>query len=280
LAADLTAASRHDHLVLYDPAAIRPDVPVDPDLEAQDPNPLTASAIREVASRGEALILHMPGEDCEATLRVFVDEDPPQRVPQRSTVVLSGARLKVPTGKLRADGLEFLSRPGEVRTHSEATETTVPPGEYEVEVGELLSWKLKHRASQTRRGTRSSDRVAHTLVTAYTWLGIILLPANVLIAPMIVAFLWRSRGWRGALTAASVILAIDAVVFGGFWLLQAAQKRFPALTRITRADAAFERDNPDIVIVLRRQPPLATRASAAHAIPAYAQILLDERKRA
>jgi len=78
---DVTAASRHEHLVLYDPAAIPPDLAVDPDLDAQDPKPLSASGIREVTSRGDALILHIPTEDCEARLRVFVDEDPPQPIP-------------------------------------------------------------------------------------------------------------------------------------------------------------------------------------------------------
>lgn len=278
LPAEVIAASRHEHLVLYDPAAIRADVPVDPDLEAQDPKPLLPSAIRDVAARGEALILHMPGEDCEARLKLFVDEDPPAPIPERSAVVLSGARLQVPTGTLRADGLEFLSRPGEVRTHSEATETVVPAGEYEIEVRELLSWKLRNRASHTLRGTRSSDRLAHTLVTAYTWVGILMLPGNLLIAPMVIAFFWRSRGWRGALTAAAIMLVIDVVVFGGFWLLEAAQKRFPALNRVAQADAAFERENPDIVVVLRRASLGAESRGAKAGVPAFGQILVDGRK--
>ena len=256
---DVTAASRHEHLVLYDPGAIASDLPLDPDLEAQDPTPLPASAIRDVTARGEALILHIPTEDCEARLRVVVDEDPPQLIAGRGALVVSGATLKVPTGTLKADGLEFMTRAGDVRTHSEAETIAVPPGDYEVEVRELMSWKLRHHKSSTRRGTSPGDRLAHRLVTAYTWVGIVMIPANVLVAPMVVGGLWQARGWRTGLTAAAIILAIDLVVFGGFWVLQAGQKRFPALSRIQEADAAFERENPDIVVVLRRRPENVNR---------------------
>jgi hypothetical protein len=266
---DVTAASRHEHLALYDPAAIPPDLPVDPDLDAQDPNPLPASAIREVTSRGEALILHIPTEDCEATLRVFVDEDPPQPIAGRGAVVVSGARLKVPSGTLKADGLEFMTRSGEVRKHSEAENVAVPPGDYEVEVRELMSWKIRHRQSSTRSGATPREKVAHRLVTVYTWIGIVLIPGNVLIAPIIVGGLWQARGWRSGLAAASLILVIDAIVLGGFWLLDSAQKRFPALSRIQQSDAAFDQDNPDIVVVLRRRTGAASTSTSA-----FGQILL------
>ena len=36
---ELSAASRHEHLGLYDPAAIPDTFPLDPDLEAQEPKP-------------------------------------------------------------------------------------------------------------------------------------------------------------------------------------------------------------------------------------------------
>ena len=266
---DVTVASRHEHLVLYDPAAIPPDLPIDPDLEAQDPKPPPASAIREVTSRGEALVLHIPTEDCEARLRVFVDEEPPQSIAGRGGVIISGARLKVPTGTLKADGLEFMARSGEVRKHSEAETIAVPPGDYEVEVRELMTWKLRHRASSTRSGTRTGDRMAHRLVTVYTWVGIVLIPANILVAPIIVGVLWQAQGWRSGIAAASLILVIDAVVLGGFWLLESAQKRFPALSRVQQADADFERENPDIVVVLRRRV-----AAASTSLPAFGQIRL------
>ena len=62
----------------------------------------------------------------------------------------------------------------------------------------------------------------------------------------------------------------DVVIVAGFWVLQAAQKRFPALSRIQDADAAFDLENPDVVVVLRR------RADASHIrVPAFGEIRLQ-----
>lgn len=116
--------------MLYDPAAIPAGIPVDPDMQAQDPKLPPEAAIKDLAARGEALILHIPTEDCEARLRLFVDEEPPESIQDRGAMVLSGALLKVPSGGLKADGLEFLARPGEIRQHSQAGEATVPAGDY------------------------------------------------------------------------------------------------------------------------------------------------------
>jgi len=215
------------------------------------------------------LILHIPTEDCEARLRVFVDEDPSQPIAGRGVALVRGATLRVPTGTLKADGLEFMARSGDVRKHSEAESIAVPPGDYEVEVRELMTWKLRHRKSSTRSRTRPGDGMAHRLVTVYTWIGIVLIPGNVLIAPIIVGGVWQARGWRSGLAAASLILVIDAVVLGGFWVLESAQKRFPALSRIQQRDADFERENPDIVVVLRRRA-----GAASTSLPAFGQIRL------
>lgn len=258
---EVTAASRHEHLALFDPAAIPVDTPVDPNLEAQDPKLPPKAAIMDLAARGQALIFHIPTEDCEARILLFVDEEPPEQVRNRAKVVLTGATLRVPSGLLKADGLEFLTRPGDARTHSEPDETEVPAGQYSVEVLNLLSWKVRQRIAEGRRGLGSLDKTIHRLVMSYTWLGIILIPGNVLVAPMVVMGFWRSLGWRGGLAAAAIIFAVDALVIGGFWVLQAAQKRLPILSRVAEADAAFERENPDIVVVLR------TAASGAHAGP-------------
>ena len=273
--AELTAASRHEHLVLFDPAAVPVDTPVDPDLEAQDPKLLPKAAIKDLAARGQALILHIPTEDCEARLRVFVDEQPTEQTRKRGKVVLAGAALHVPSGLLKADGLEFLTRPGEARTHSEAEQMTVPAGRYSVEVLELLSWKMRHRIAEGRRALGSLDKTIHRLVTTYTWLGIVLIPANIFVAPMVVMGFWRSRGWQAGLAAGAVVLAVDALVLGGFWVLQAAQKRLPILSRVADADAAFERENPDIIVVLR---PGASEAQAGPPALAKVRIRRDDTK--
>jgi len=249
--AEITAASRHEYLALYDPAAIPADAPFDPDLQAQDPKLPPKAAIKELAAEGHALIVHIPTEDCEARFQVLVDEEPSEPIRHRATVVLAGATLRVPSGRLKADGLEFLSRPGEVRVHSEAEEITIRAGEYSVEVLDLLSWKLRNRVAEARRGVGPLHIAIHRLVAIYTWLGVLLFPGNLFVAPILVAFYWRSRGWRIGLAVAAAILAVDTVIVGGFWLLQGAQKRFPGLFRVAEADAAFERQHPDVVVILR-----------------------------
>jgi hypothetical protein len=273
---DLTAASREQHLVLFDPAAIPADAPVDPDMLAQEPKLMPRPAMMRLASSGDALILHIPTDDCEARLRVFAGEEPPEPLRRKGAVVLSGARLRVPSGRLRADGLEFLVRPGEAREHSLAQEAEIPAGHYGIEVVNLQGWKARNRLTEGRRGMGAAATAVHRLVTVYTWLGILLLFANIFVAPMILLWFHESDGWSGVLRAGAVIAVVDAVGFGGFWVLQAAQKRLPILSRVGEADAVFERENPDIIVILRGLPPpsdtVAKAGAAGAAEAAFAQI--------
>jgi hypothetical protein len=260
---DLTAGSRHEHLVLYDPAAIPGDTPVDPDLQAQDPKLLPASAMMQLAANGQALVLRIPGEDCEARFRLFINEEPPQQVRSRSQVLVTGARLRVPGGLVRADGLEFLCRPGETRMHAEPKDATVPSGVYAVEMLSLLGWKAANRVVEGRRGIGRMQKAVRVLVSVYTWFGILMFPANLFAAPVVVARFWRSGGWRGAATSIAAILTVDAVVLAGFWLLEASRRRAPALFRVADADAAFERANPDVVVILQATDDDGSRRAAA-----------------
>lgn len=248
---ELSAASRCEHLVLYDRAAIPPDTPVDPELEAQEPALPPRKVIRKLATDGHALVLRIPGDDCEATLEVFVDEDPTQEIAQRGKALLSGARLVVPSGTLTADGLEFLSLPGADRVHSIAETADIPSGTYEVEVLELLSWKLSSSKEYIRAHTRSLDRAVHTLVQTLAWVGILGFWAHILVVPGLLLFLWQSRGWKTAGLAAAVILLLDSVVLGTFHLLEWARRWWPALSRVEDLASAFEKEHPDIAVLLR-----------------------------
>ena len=249
--ADLTAASRREHLALYDPAAIPADTPVDRDLGAQEPRLLPVPAMMDLASRGQALVVRIPGEDCEALFRLFVDEEPPEELRNKGERLVAGAHLRVPSGLLRADGLEFLCRLGESRMHSEPQEAAVPRGVYGLEVLSLISWKVANRVAEGRRGIGRMAKILGVLVTVYTWLGILMIPANLFVAPLVVSYFWRSGGWRRAATVAAAILVIDAVLLAGFWLLEALRRRSAGLFEVAEADAAFEREHPDIIVVLR-----------------------------
>ena len=263
--ADLTAGSRHQHLALYDPAAIPADTPVDADLEAQDPRLLPAPAMRELASRGQALVVHIPEEDCDARFRLFVDEEPPEALRSRGEVVVTGARLRVPSGVLRADGLEFLCRPGESRTASEPAETALAAGEYVMDVISLLRYKAVHGTAERRRGIGRGPRIVHRLAMVYLWIAILAMAANVFVAPMVVAWFWKRGGWPGAGKAVAAILALDAVIFGGFHALDAWKRRRPDLFQVMDADAAFEAAHPDLVVVLRTSGDGDAPAAAAYA---------------
>jgi hypothetical protein len=262
---EATASSGHDHLVLYDPAAIPSDVPVDPDLEAQDPVPIGGPARLDLANRGLALILRLCSADCEATLRILVDEMPESFLRERAALTLDGALLRLPGGKLTIDGIEFLCRFGETRLHSEAEIFELPPGDYVVQVLNLIPWKEQNRTAEINRRTSRVDRLVNKAVQAYTWLGILLIPGNLLIAGPAVVVLLLAAGWRQALTLAAAIVVVDVLVLAGFWALDAASKIFPALIRAGDARLAFETENPDIVVCLQKAAQAGDRQIATMA---------------
>jgi hypothetical protein len=141
----------------------------------------------------------------------------------------------------------------------------VPSGVYAVEMHSLLGWKAANRVAEGRRGIGRMQKAVHVLVSTYTWLGILMFPANLLVAPLVVAGLWRSGGWRGAATAVAVIMTVDAVVLAGFWLLEAVRRRSPGLFRVADADAAFEIANPDVVVMLHASDDDGSPRAAAFA---------------
>ncbi len=267
---DVVAFSRHQHLVLYDPAAVPADTPVDPDLDAQDPQLLPASAVESLAERGLAVVLRIADEDCEANIRLVIDEEADDYVRKRAVPTLDGATLHIPSGKLTVDGLEFLCRPGESRKHSEAEVMEIPAGDYRAEVLNLIPWKARHRAGEIETQTTRFERVVGRLVTAYTWLGILLLPANVLLFPVALLIVWKESGWQRALKLAAAMIAIEVLVVAGFWALDFASRWVPALTRRSDVTRAFEAENPDVVVCLKR---LAD--SSEMAIPGMATLALE-----
>jgi hypothetical protein len=265
----LSAGSRHQHLALYDPAAIPPELPLDPDLDAQEPAAPPISALRQLAGDGGALIVRIPSEDCEASFEVLVDEEPDALLRRRGRLIVSGSRLRIPSGELRADGMEFMCRPGQVRRDIEPDSLPVSPGVYALEVLELLSWKLAHASEEVRRDATRLERLAHRLTLLYTWLGVLMLPANILVAPVVALYAHARYGWTGLGLAVAGVALLDLVVFGGFWLLEAAQRRYPALSRVHALREGLERAHPDLVVLLRSSSSEDARAS-----PAFAEIEL------
>ena len=246
---EVIASSSHEHLVLYDPAAIPLETPLDPDLQAQDPMPLSESAIGNLAAQGHALILRIAHEDCQANLRLLVEETAEPFLRDRAVQVIDGAILQIPSGKLTVDGVEFLSRTGETRSHSEAVSIEIPAGNYEVQVLNLMPWKGRHRTAEINKRTTKADRLVGKVVGAYTWLGVLLVPANILVAPAAILVAWLALGWRQALALAGLVLIIDLVVIAGFWVLDFASRWVPTLERVNAVAQAFDADNPDVEVL-------------------------------
>ena len=252
---DLRPASTREHLVFFDPQAIPAEAEVDPDLEAQHPELPSPDTIRGLTTHGQALVLKIPGEDCEAAVRLFVDEAMPESLQKHGKRRLEGALLQLPSGTLRADGLEFLTRPGEERLHSEAERVPLEPGPYEVELWDFFHIKTQHAESFVKAQTSATQRLMSRLINLYAWLGLVLIPANLLLFPM--AILWSAdRGdWKTALLALGILLGVDVLVFSGFHLLEWANRKFPALNRANELRRQFHAEFPDLALLLRSAAP-------------------------
>ena len=266
MSSDLQLGSNHRHLALYDPAALPPDTPVDPDLASPEPCPIPETAIRDLAARGCAFFLHIPEGDCDVTLSVFVEEELPDRLRQRANRLLTGAILSAPSGRLMAAGVEFMCLPGQTRRESESVPVGVPPGDYGIEVFECVRWKRQHRTEEMAKRTTTVDRLVGRGVIVYTFLGAAMIPANLVIVPLVLALLWWWAGWRLALTTAGVIAVVDVLVLAGFRVLDVAWRRFPVFARANALEVEFDRETPDVVLALRRPAPPAVTAAPALAV--------------
>ena len=247
---DLDAASRHEHLVVYDPAAIPPGTPFDPDLEAQEPEPLSDAALRALAAAGSALVLHFPVDDCEATVRVVSGEAPPH-LAERGRVVLERARLRAPAGELKADGAEFLHGPGAPRASAATSAVRVAAGDHEATVFDLVPWKTANRSALLRGATTPAARRADLAQTAVAIAGAVLIPVNLFLVPMALAVAWKRGGIRAALIVLAAFAVVDGIVLGAAWALEALRRRRPELGGAAEARLRFERENPDVLVCLR-----------------------------
>jgi hypothetical protein len=247
--ADLDAASRHEHLVVYDPAAIPPGTPFDPDMDAPEPEPLPEAALRALAATGSALVLHFPVEDCEATVRILSGDAPPH-LRERGRRVLSGARLRVPSGSLKADGAEFVHGPFAARAAAAGRSAKVAAGDREVTVFDLVPWKTAHRASLLRGATTPAARRADVVQTVVAITGAVLIPVNLFLVPILLAVAWKRAGIRAALVALAAVALVDGLVLGAAWALEALRRRRPELGGAAEARLRFERENPDVLVCL------------------------------
>lgn len=249
---DFEPSSRHRFVVLYDAAALPADFPVDPDLATPEPDPPSHTAVRELAKQGRAFVVEVPSEeDCQATIRVFVDENPPAELVKRGKCVARESLMKIPSGVLRAAGSEFMCLPGQQRTEVEnEPEAKISSGDYLLTVHELVRWKLKHRRSEIRARTTPVARFVDVLTQGFGFFCAVLFVAHILVVPVVLWIAWRKHGGHTALKIGGIILAVDAVVYLLILLLAALEKKFD-LFNVAEVRRKFDAEHPDFVVVLQ-----------------------------
>jgi hypothetical protein len=214
---DFEAAAAGEYLALYDAS-----VPTD---------------VLEQASRdGRVLLVHIK-DDCEAHIRVFVDEDPPaELLAAAHRRRLTDASLSLPSGRLLATGAEAIG-------------ASVPAGAYRVSAFHTFHWKVRNRAKHVARATSGMGRV---LLGAETAIGVgaaMFLVGNFLALPGLGALALK-HGGSWPLRALLWLLAVDAVFYAVVLGFHALARWSPLYRAAREAREQFERAFPDVVVQL------------------------------
>jgi hypothetical protein len=254
---DFHPASGAYQLVLYDPAAMPADLPVDPDLRTDQPEPPPTESVETLAQEGRAFVVEMPRKwDGEADFRVFVDEELPEPLAGRGALErrVTGAVLDVPEGLLVADGAEFIELPGSPREHASDLRVQIPAGRYALEAFDTFPWKIQHRDGALAAHTTWLERMGHRLVVAMVITALLLIPATILALIFVASMAFDGR-WDRALRLGLLIALVDVVVFGAVALWSRFAERNPEFdvsSKVANAGTRFDEETPDIVVVLRR----------------------------
>lgn len=261
---DLTAASFGTHLVLYDPAAIPDDFPFDADTETPEPAPPSPEALRQLATAGKALVLEIAAGDCEATIRVLVDEPLPNTHggPQKPSVLES--RLEVPSGVLTAAGAEFIHPVPNARRFSDCAVVKVPAGNYHIQVVDRYARKEAPRDAYVESKTTITNRRISKAVDYFTFSWIALFVSTILIVPGITLLIWINLGYIAALIGIGSLVAIHVAYLLAFGILGWATSHWPGIDQPSFARSEFDRDNPDVLVALHRAPMQSQEADAAY----------------
>jgi len=249
---DFEPSSRYRFVVLYDAAALPADFPVDSKLTTPEPKPPPHDTVRELAKNGRAFVVEVPSEeDCQATMRVFVNEEPPAELVKKAKCIATETLMRIPSGVLRAEGSEFMCLPGQKRTEvDEVPVANIPPGDYLLTVHELVRWKLKHRRAEIRARTTPVARLVDVFTQSFGIFCAVLFVAHILIVPAVLWGAWRRHGGHSALKIGGIVLAVDAVAYLLILLLAALEKKFD-LFNVSEVRKKFDAEHPDFIVVLQ-----------------------------
>jgi hypothetical protein len=254
---DLEAASAGRFLAIYDASAAAPELAIAAD--EKEPSATALAAARD----GRMLLIHIP-EDCEARIRVFVDEEPPAglRAAAHASRV-DGALLAVRSGQLVASGADAVGS-ADADEPGLRSRVPVPSGSYRLSAFHTFHWKARHRRELLAARTTLHDRRLLRIGNALGILAVIFLFGNFVGLP------WTGALWlkRGSWQPLAVLLGIDALLYPLVWLGGRFLDASPRYRAAIAARDGIDVELPDVVVVL------TSGASPDGAAPALLEVPL------
>ena len=242
---DLTSFTDAGIHALFDPGAVEP-LPEDPPFCEWE------AWVRRLETTGSCLT-YKEGGDGDVKLKLVVDEafDDPG---QTRTPLLSGAVLRVPTGRLHFAGIEYVFWDGHPRPDLTAVgpEARVPPGNYSVE-GIDVDWSRRGPDAERERDAmlQPGDRQYARRLEGVAPLCVLTILAAVVSALLVLVVSNRPWPWKLTLVAAAACVALAA------FAVLCVMERSPQMDRWTAADEAMWKRYSQFVVILTRLPDAA-----------------------
>jgi hypothetical protein len=244
----LIAGSDCSWYALFDPAALEP-------FQSDGATERWQAWLRRQPANGRMLECRHDDNDT-LHVAVFVDEpfDPP--APHKRRDVLDGVVLRVPSGRLRLCGIEFVqSSPGDAQDDPDGGvagdlypgRTTIAPGTYRV-----TAFRVQYHLPQARRDAELRAKLEPGDVEYVRSVEKLALPAGFALALFgflaAMAFLLSASNWIWRLTAAGVAILIAVVASLALWGLT----RSPRAIRFRTVESEIEKRYPSTVVMLNR----------------------------
>lgn len=190
----------------------------------------------EEAEQGWCTWLACEGmREFSGTVEVLIDEPAPSHV-QYAVQTARGLWLRLPSGKLRLDGLTTVLDAKDAEAPTESRVIDVPPGDYAVDVWAYVPHEVRLESAPIPGETPRS--VASTVMNVLRFLMLFVTLFGVFFA--VAAYKTSSLGWFG----------VDvAVVLGGWFAIE-------LLSRLTGATANERQRDDEFARYLATLPPI------------------------
>ena len=256
--ADLNAASGTHHLVLLDPSWVS-DI-------ANLATDRLDSRIEALATDGRALLVQIPAGDCEATFRVFVNDEPPEELlAAAGRTPVTEFAMRLPSETLEAAGPEDINSPISERDPGTFSIAAIEPGTFSGRAFHTVRWKERHRQQYIAARTSPLARVLQRVQNAIGFAVAILLVSHVFVVLPLLLLAFRSGAGVG-MRALAALIVLDVIVWATCDWLNKASKEHSILSQVSDLHYAFERQYPDVVVVLQSLPSGGSPPSRSPAV--------------